>query len=61
MGVFSRVIRPAGTRSYENDNHPTMHETKGEWRLVSGKGGLIKWSGNRVPVSGEKPGGGRQR
>ena len=61
MGIISRVIRPAGVSSHEADNHPTMHETKGEWRLASGKGGLIKWSGDHVRVTGEKPGGGKQR
>jgi hypothetical protein len=60
MGIISRVIRPAGTRSYENDNHPTMHETKGEWRLASGKGGLIKRSGDHVQVTGERPQGRRR-
>lgn len=60
MGIISRVIRPAGTRSYENDNYPTMHETKGEWKLASGKGGLIKQSGDHVKVTGEKPQGRRR-
>lgn len=59
MGIISRTIRPAGSASYENDNRPTMHESKAEWRLASGKGGLIRWSGDRVRVTGEKPEGRR--
>jgi hypothetical protein len=57
----ARVIRPAGSKGHEADNRPAMHESKAEFRLMSGVGSLIKWDGGRVKVSGEKPGGGKQR
>ena len=61
MGLFSRnpdehVIKPAGEKTWQADTRPTMHGTHGEWDLASGKGGLIKQSGDHVQVSGEKPG-----
>lgn len=33
-----------------------MHGSRGEKRLMSGKGGLIKTNAKRVKVTGEKPG-----
>jgi hypothetical protein len=60
-GNEARVIRPAGSRGHDADNKTTMHGSKAERSLMAGKGGLIKWSADRVRVTGEKPGGGRQR
>lgn len=57
----ARVIRPAGSKGHDADNRATMHGSKAERNLMAGRGALIKWSGDRVQASGEKPGGGRQR
>jgi hypothetical protein len=37
------------------ETRPTMHGSRAERRLASGTGGLIKQSGKRVKVTGEKP------
>lgn len=64
MGVGSnepRVIRPADSKGHDADNRPTMHGSKAERNLMAGRGALIRWSADHVQVSGEKPGGGKQR
>ena len=60
-GDEPRVVKPAGKVTWQADTRPTMHETRGEWKLASGSGALIKLSGDRVQVTGEKPGGSRGR
>lgn len=58
---MAKTVKPAG-RSARREREATqvrMHGTVGERKLMSGKGALIKWSGTRVAVTGEKPRGRR--
>ena len=61
VGMFSRVVKPADedARAVSNNRGPRMHGSKGERNLMAGHGSLIRWSGERVQVTGEKPGSGR--
>lgn len=61
MGLISRVVKGADedARAVSNGRGPRMHGSKGERNLMSGSGSLIRWSGERVQVTGEKPGSGR--
>jgi hypothetical protein len=64
MGVGSsdaRVVKRADRDARSQNNRPTDHGSKAGKTLLSGRGALIRWSGDHVQVSGEKPGGGRQR
>ena len=54
-----RTVKRPGTAARSQDNRPTMHGSKAGRQLMSGTGGLIKWSGERVKVTGEKPQGRR--
>lgn len=58
---MAKVVKPAGgsARQRQQDTQTTMHGSTGERRLMSGTGALIKWSGTRVKVTGEKPRGRR--
>jgi hypothetical protein len=59
----ARVIKAAGG-SARREQTPTMHGSKGEWNLMSGFGGATDWGRDSDPsvhVTGEKPGGGKQR
>jgi hypothetical protein len=55
-GAGGRTVKPAGKVTWEADTRPTMHETRGEWKLASGSGGIITWDGGHVRVAGEGPG-----
>lgn len=69
MGLFGRnpderTVKAAGEDARLKSNRPTMHGTHGEWNLMSGVGAAIDWGRDtdpRVHVTGEKPGGGKQR
>lgn len=50
-----KVVKRAGRDARSEDNRPTMHGSKPEWRLMSGTGALIKWSAEHVAVTGEAP------
>lgn len=53
-----RVIKHADQRAQSEDNRPTMHGSKAEWRLMSGTGAIINWGLSddiHVQVSGERP------
>ena len=53
-----RVIKHADRTARSEDNRPTMHGSKSEWRLMSGTGALIHWGLTdivHVNVSGEGP------
>lgn len=54
-----RVIKRSGRSAWSSGAH-TMHGSTNEWSLMSGTGRLIRWSGGRVNVTGEKPGRGRR-
>ena len=60
-GDAPRVVKRADASAQSQNNRPTMHGSKAERNLMAGRGALIEWSGDHVQVSGEKPGGGRQR
>lgn len=55
-----RVVKRADAGARSQGNRPTDHGSKAGKALLSGRGGLIKWSGDHVRVSGEKPGRGRR-
>lgn len=50
-----KVIKHADKDARSENNRPTMHGSKSEWRLMSGTGALIKWSAEHVAVTGEAP------
>lgn len=60
MGWFSssdaRVIKRADADARSQNNRPTDHGSKAGKALLSGRGALIRWSGDHVQVTGEKPG-----
>ncbi|HEY5399069.1 MAG TPA: hypothetical protein VIL16_27175 [Trebonia sp.] len=56
-----RVIKRADRDARSENNRTTDHGSKAGKTLLSGRGALIRWSGDHVQVSGEKPGGGRRR
>ncbi|HWG00480.1 MAG TPA: hypothetical protein VG164_01360 [Trebonia sp.] len=56
-----RVIKHAGKDARSESNRTADHGSKAGKALMSGRGALIRWSGDHVQVSGEKPGGGKQR
>jgi hypothetical protein len=50
-------MKANGTDSHKvKETRPKMHGSRAERSLMSGTGALIKQSGNKVKVSGEKPG-----
>ena len=55
-----RTVKRAGADARSQNNRPTDHGSKAGKSLLSGKGALIKWSGDHVQVSGEKPKGRRR-
>lgn len=60
---MAKVVRAAGQPMFaarRAAGQPTMHDTVGEFRLMSGKGSLIKQDGTRARVTGEKPRGRRK-
>jgi len=59
----ARVVRAAGG-SARGQQRPTMHGSGAEWNLMSGMGSATDWGRDGDPnvhVTGEKPGGGKQR
>ncbi len=50
-----RIVKHADKDAYGENNRPTMHGSKSEFRLMSGTGALIKWSAEHVGVTGEAP------
>lgn len=59
-----RVIKRADRDARSENGRPAMHGIKAERELLAGKGAIVNWGrkgGIQVRVSGEKPGGGRQR
>lgn len=55
-----RTVKRAGKDARSEDSRPKSHESRSEKVLLSGAGSLIRHSGERVPVTGDRPGG-RQR
>lgn len=55
----ARVIKRADRDARSQNNRATDHGSKAGKTLLSGRGALIRWSGDHAQVSGEKPG--RQR
>lgn len=56
----AHVIKRAGQHAGDADHLPTMHGSKSEWKLMSGLGSLLKWSGERAPLLGDRPEGRRR-
>ena len=54
-----RTVKRADADARAQNNRPTDHGSKAGKTLLSGRGALIRWSGDHVQVSGEGPG--RQR
>jgi hypothetical protein len=54
-----RTVKRVGAPAREQNNRATEHGSKAGKALMSGRGALVRWSGDHVQVSGEKPG--RQR
>lgn len=60
--VAARVVKPAGRPAWQHkavSGQPTMHGTTAEFEMMSGAHALIRQSGSRVKVAGEKPRGRR--
>lgn len=55
-----RVIKRGGQDPRAASHLPTMHGSKSEWTLMSGLGSLLKWSGERAPLTGDRPEGRRR-
>lgn len=55
----ARVVKRADGDARSQNNRTTDHGSKAGKAILSGRGALIRWSGDHVQVSGEKPG--RQR
>lgn len=49
---MSRVVKAVGKPA----ERLKMHGSGAERKLAGGLGALIKWSGDKVPVTGDKPG-----
>ena len=53
-----RVVKHADRDARSQNNRPTMHGSKSEWKLMSGTGAVINWGRNgdiHVNVTGEGP------
>jgi hypothetical protein len=57
----ARTVKRADAPAREQNNRPAEHGSKAGKALMSGRGALIRWSGDHVQVSGEKPGRQRRR
>lgn len=55
----ARVIKRPGADARSQNNKPADHGSKAGKALLSGRGALVKWSGDHVQVAGEKPKGRR--
>lgn len=52
----ARTVKRADADARSQNNRPTDHGSKAGKTLLSGRGALIRWSGDHVQVTGEKPG-----
>ena len=50
-----RTVKRADADARSQNNRTTDHGSKPAKALLSGRGALIRWSGDHVQVSGEKP------